>query len=104
VKYIVLQVKTVNDNGEFIRELPFIFPNELVHADVATDLAAAIRSTHIDERRPGAVLTSVVSAGFISSLSIEGGCHGASETLKIASRGKQDDDLIKTLDYMHGII
>jgi hypothetical protein len=106
VKYIIIKATHGYEGGIVLeRELPFIFPDYMVHEDVAKIQMELVRSYHHPEANvKDEIVVSIVAAGFISSLSIEGGCHGYSETLKIASRGKQDDDLIRTLDYLHGIV
>lgn len=93
MKYIVLSAEL--GRGHSI-ELPIIFPDVLVHAQVAEHMLSLVRSTH------GTSKVTVVSAGILSSLEFEGGCHGESTTLNIKSRGKKDDHLIKMHDYGSG--
>lgn len=86
-----------------IREIPFIFPDSLVHAEVAK------RMTHmlLAERPEGyARQVSAVSAGFMSSLNVggKGACYGDSESLKLKSRDDKDSILINTYDYLHGVV
>ena len=95
MKYIVLEV----DNKGIIRELPVIFPDIMVHADMFKYMQHQMTMQHnVDSVR-------CVSAGFISSIAVgaAGGCYGKSESLEITSRGEEDDKLIQMLDYTHGI-
>lgn len=92
-KYIVLRRK-----GETLSyDFPIIFPDKLVHADVAKML---IQMMDWNDRNPGA--TTVVSAGQINLDNLA--CFGESETLEIKSRGDDDTILIKNFPYMHGIV
>ncbi|EAU0298116.1 hypothetical protein A6858_25205 [Salmonella enterica] len=92
MKYIILRL-----NGKIPREVPVIFPDLLVHADVARTMTAMIKedssNTHITDVR-------VVSAGFCNT-AVE--CHGKSDTLDITSRDI-DDAIINTWDYTFGIL
>lgn len=89
MKYIVLEVT----HGGSTRELPVIFPELLVHANVAKALATM---RGLENAKP-------ISAGFLSSMDVSPACHGASESLELKSRGKVDDNLIMMHDYLHGI-
>jgi hypothetical protein len=90
MKYIVLKQ---NFNG-IIREISIIFPNELVHSEVAR---------LFQEHYPEFIGRSeVISAGDINVGDVE--CAGKSTSLKIKSREKNDEDLINTVDYFHGIV
>ena len=85
-KYVMLEI----DNGAFKRRLPIIFPDLLVHADVA----AAVQSLPMmGEAKP-------IAAGSIDLLAAE--CHGKSTTLNV-SAGETDAELINTFPYFHGI-
>jgi hypothetical protein len=86
-KYIMLEIK---EGYRF----PIIFPDKLVHKDVANALKLHCPSND------WAVPT---SAGTIYSLDVKG-VGGSSETLKIESLGKYDEDMINTYNYTHGII
>lgn len=90
------------DELDLIREVPFIFPDSFVHAEIAK------RMTHmlLIERPEGvARQVTTVSGGFISSLNVGGkdACYGESESLKLRSREK-DSVLISAHDYLHGIV
>ena len=79
------------------KEIPIIFPDELVHEDVANSLH------HVLLEHYGQKENSVISAGFIS-VGLILSCHGRSETLGIESRGIVDETLIRQYDYMHGLV
>jgi len=91
MKYIMLRIVTA---GEIIRELPIIFPDALVHADVAEAIT----------KLPGLYTATPVSAGSLSSLELETQCYGDSQTLDLKSRGDLDSGRICMLDYSHGIV
>ena len=77
-----------------VREVPVIFPNSLVHKDMADTL---IRMC------PGFEGGKAVSGGFLSSTGLcQDPVHGESESLKLKSR-PEDTDLILMHDYLHGI-
>lgn len=95
MKYVVIRV--TSRIGE--REIPVIFPNALVHSQMAEATIAAMK---IDDPRSG---YEVVSAGEISSMNINPECHGKSVSLgNIKSREGVDDSLIRRHDYFHGIL
>lgn len=92
MKYIVVSaVEAKKDNPSVIR-YPFIFPNMLVHAHIGQLLCFLVRFLH------PAYEVSCTSAGEISSISIEGECHGESTTLGIES-DPEDTNLIRMNDY-----
>jgi hypothetical protein len=106
MKYIVLRVTdhaTKANEEDLVREIPFIFPDNCVHSEVAKYMTNMLR-----RKRPDGRMRDIepVSAGFMHSLSIgeKGACHGESETLKLKSRGDQDAALISTFDYLHGLV
>ena len=106
MKYIILKVTDFaqgKTDSDLVREIPFIFPDNCVHSEVAKYMSRMLRM-----ERPDGRLRDVepVAAGFIHSLAIgeKGACHGESETLKLKSRGDQDAALISTFDYLHGIV
>ena len=85
-KYVMLEI----DNGAFKRRLPIIFPDILVHADVA----AAVQSLPMmGEAKP-------IAAGSIDLMAAA--CHGRSSTLNV-SAGETDAELINTFPYFHGM-
>lgn len=93
MKYVVLEIK----NGDTKREWPIIFPDMMVHKQVANHMQHLIRYHHN-------MLCDVVAAGSISFFGGEVHCSGESETLNLESRGTEDEKLIKMFDYLHGIV
>lgn len=93
-KYIVFEIETPS---RIKMELPVIFPDKLVHADVAEALHRVLRKTfHHAMSKP-------LSAGAISMVRIPFGTEGESKTLKLKSRTEDDDVLIESFEYSHGI-
>lgn len=84
MKYIVLKVKI---DATLSVELPVVFPNILVHANVAKALQAL----------PELKGASVVGAGEYTHT--EGACSGESTSLGIKSRGDVDELLLTMSDY-----
>jgi hypothetical protein len=72
--------------------LPIIFPNHLVHEDVAIHMKMNLLRNH-------SWPSTVNSAGFINSLGV---CSGKSESLKCDS-SPEDTNIIKTYDYTQGL-
>jgi len=93
MKYIVLKI----NNGETVREWPVIFPDMMVHKQVAEHMQHLVRRHHNTN-------CAVVAAGSFSCFGGEVRCFGESETLSIESRGEEDAKLIKMFDYLHGIV
>lgn len=104
MKYVVLYVLDHDKEHRELsaREIPIIFPNELVHADVYHTVADMLMKQA--EKGTFRAVTSV-SAGDVNSMDLgkKGLCHGQSETLKL-KRGVVDDALIGCYDYLHGIV
>lgn len=74
------------------QELPIIFPNNLVHLEIAKALKDIVGSSKI------------IAAGEFSSMNIDDkGFSGKSDTIGIKSRGKKDGELIKNFDYFSGL-
>lgn len=92
MKYIILRL-----DGKIPREVPVIFPDLLVHADVARTMTAMIKE---DSSNTNITDVRVVSAGFCNT-AVE--CFGKSDTLGITSRDI-DDAIINTWDYTFGIL
>lgn len=84
MKYIMFQA------GDLKYKLPVIFPDTLVHEDVAEALLPLL---------PGGA--KVISAG---ECTVMGQCSGRSETLKVASRGDKDSAVVNTFNYTHGLV
>lgn len=93
MKYIILRL-----NGKIPREVPVIFPDLLVHADVAKAITAMIQADH--DTCFNVTGIHVVSAGFCDT-GVR--CHGKSESLNITSR-EIDDAVINTVDYTFGLL
>lgn len=91
MKYIVIEITT----GSIKQEMPFIFPNHLVHKDVAKNMQSFLNREHQWSD------TRVVSAGEISPFGVE--CYGKSSTLGVESRKYEDSRLIQFHDYGIGI-
>jgi hypothetical protein len=93
MKYIVIRVSM-----EVLKfELPFIFPDKLVHCEVARVMVNLLRDQYpLSPVEP-------VSAGFLSSMDFDCECFGESETLHLKSRGEVDSALIAMYDYGAGL-
>jgi len=93
MKYIVLEIK----NGDTKREWPIIFPDMMVHRQVADIVQNHLAvDCKLNSR--------IIAAGSVSFFGGEVRCDGESETLNIESRGSEDEKLIKMFDYLHGIV
>jgi hypothetical protein len=73
------------------KKIPIIFPDFLVHSDVAK---AMKRLTDLREAE-------IASAGFYDPIS--GDCHGKSETLEVSS-DPEDGNIILRYEYFHGLV
>lgn len=92
-KYIMFE----NTIGDLKLLFPVIFPDKMVHSEVAAVLRHCQPGWH-----KGGVIP--VSAGSIGILEVENSCYGESETLKLKSLGKKDADIINNFNYCHGIV
>lgn len=90
-KYVVFQA---ND-----QKLPIIFPNDLIHKDVADAVHRAIRQ-HVIQAQPDNWISKPVSAGFLSGMVVTG-VHGRSESMDLR-RDEHDRALINTFPYCFG--
>lgn len=99
MKYIVLEVTRKGATGDTVWELPFIFPEMVVHKDIADRLIHMFGMCYDRSAR-------VVSAGFCSSTGVgmELETYGESESLGVKSRPEKDVQLIRSLDYTHGLV
>jgi hypothetical protein len=88
MKYIMLEQII----GDIVRKIPIIFPDILVHDDVARVLIIDLCAKNLD--------TKVVSAGKIVMKCLE--TYDKSTTLKLQAN-KIDKDIINSYDYLHGI-
>lgn len=82
-------LRTVHD--DIVRDVPIIFPNALVHSDVAAVIRDIISLRH----------ATLIAAGEIS-LTVES-THGSSETLGLDAR-RDDAQTITLYDYAHGYV
>jgi hypothetical protein len=88
MKYIVLE-RNMYDTKQ---RVPIIFPDYLVHADIAVAM----------KKVPGMEKAVAASAGTLASFDIDAEPTGKSDTLSLtASDG--DGDLIKMHDYLSGL-
>lgn len=94
MKYVMLEV-TLAGEAALPFKLPAIFPDKLVHKDMAACLKKVAWSTW-----PGCTVN-VVSAGEVQLSDVQ--CFGESETLKVESREDADAHVIETYDYTHGV-
>jgi hypothetical protein len=91
MKYVVLEVDMGTDTK---LEVPFVFPDLLVHKSVAAQM------THLCYRNfPKCHNVRCISAGFVSSIDMQVSCYGKSESLNVISREKEDSALISMCDY-----
>ena len=88
MKYIIF-TKLI---GDLPQEIPILFPNELVHLEVAKALVKVVGTSKI------------VAAGEFNSMQINSeGFHGKSVSIGIKSRGPRDGVMISLVDYLKGI-
>lgn len=92
MKYIVMRVCYGSPESGVHQLVPVIFPNQLVHQDVFNKIKELYEPDGPVE---------IVSAGDIRLEAVE--CCGDSETLDVESRDEEDDTLIGSFDYFHGI-
>lgn len=85
MKYIMFKRQV----GDMTKLIPVIFPNDLVHKDVADALQQGTLKN-----------TTIQSAGFISPLNLKP--EGGSETLNVNSNPATDEMVIKMNDYGGG--
>lgn len=90
MKYVMFFVE-----GELINQaIPVIFPNVLVHEDVAE----AVKTM------PGMQNAKPISAGEVTFNPVDcAHCDGRSDTLDLASRGERDSRIINLNDYGAGL-
>lgn len=84
-----------NTIGDLKLLFPVIFPDKMVHSDVAAVLRRCQPGWHNGSVR-------AISAGIIEHVTVDG-LHGSSETLKLDAR-EEDADIIDAYSYSHGII
>lgn len=92
MKYIVMRVED-EDPKKMSLEVPFAFPTIIVHSCMAAQMAALLHMQY-----PTSAKIYPISAGEFSSLGWNE-CHGESTSLKLKSRGEEDDQLFSMCDY-----
>jgi len=90
-KYIMFE----NRIGDTKILFPVIFPDKMVHSEVA----AVLRHCQPGWHKGG---VKAVSAGMIEHVTVDG-LHGSSETLNLDSK-EEDASIIDAYSYGHGII
>lgn len=94
MKYIVIGAK-VSDQTRV--EIPIVFPNIMVHADMADRVKNILVCEHNFQE------VEVMSAGDVSFSLGQPVCSGKSETLDVSSR-PGDSDLLRMYDYTGGLV
>lgn len=94
MKYIVLECK-VGSESDLEQRVPFIFPNWMVHADVADVLTAILSQKY---KRTDITVSSAGEACTVGGVE----CSGHSETLGVKSKD-EDTALIQMYDYTNGL-
>lgn len=90
-KYVMFEVEMDEHTRKMV---PIIFPDFMIHEDIAKTTVKLLKSTHKMDAK-------VFSAGDIQfEYPI---CSGRSSTLKIDS-DDEDRRIISTYDYFHGIV
>ncbi len=90
MKYIVIEVRFSNDH---CLEVPFIFPEFVVHVDMATSMIS-----YLSKEYENTVVTAI-AGGFVNSMDMTGiRPTGKSTSLKVESRS-EDRQLITMCDY-----
>lgn len=90
MKYIVMEVK-MPKGGTL--EIPFVFPDIIVHA-----MMAQVAKPLCEATWPGCI-TKPIAAGNFCSLDLTCECGDWSETLNLYSRGDTDSQLLRMADY-----
>lgn len=99
MKYIMVQARLCKRNEDDMTVLiPVTFSKMLVHADM---FEAVAHNLMRDEDRDFGDIT-CVGAGFVDSALGGYKCYGESESLKKASRGDLDSDVMNQMRYAHG--
>lgn len=92
MKYVMFKVEAKNMPDRFV---PVVFPEHMVHKDVADRIARAVFDGY------NARVVTPVAAGFVEIN--EAICTGESETLGLQSMLRLDGRVIEQHDYLHGI-
>lgn len=100
LKYIMAALMQPDTDGTLlVRNIPLVFPDLLVHADMAKYLERAL---HRHAREENYTNIKMVSAGFISMTDQGWKCYGKSESLRLASRSI-DAQIISEWDADRGL-
>jgi hypothetical protein len=91
-KYIMIEINVPNSKTKM--QFPIIFPDKLIHAEVAAVMKLV---APLDGNNPH-----IVSAGCIGHIEVDG-LYGESTTLQIKSR-PEDRGVIENYSYAHGIL
>jgi hypothetical protein len=91
MKYVMFRVK----HGAVSRDVPVMFPDILVHQEVARAMMPCMRR-HFDNAN-----ISLVSAGDFDQMDCK--CSGESTSLGLKAR-PEDGNIILTYAYLHGIV
>lgn len=92
-KYIMLEVEMGEHTSKMV---PIIFPDFMIHQDLAKSIQKILKQTHKMESK-------VFSAGDISYVGSDClVCTGRSETLEI-NANTEDTGTIRMYEYFHGI-
>ncbi|MCW6598884.1 hypothetical protein [Yersinia ruckeri] len=92
MKYIFIRIEDPDD-AENVRELPFVFPNEVVHDDMFKVIKAL---PEFDNCK-----VTIASAGIYTPGNQT--CTGISTSLGVSSR-ERDAEKLNMIDYTHGFI
>ena len=93
MKYVI--VEAVKEDSELKCEVPIVFPNFMVHEDMAKALSKVLLDQHGFDSKP-------IAAGEYNIMS--GSCSGRSDTLNLESRGNVDEQVINLNDYGFGFL
>lgn len=91
MKYIMAEIAV----GEAKKKVPLVFPNFLVHSEMANLFKQALI-------RHGAREVQFVSAGELTMFGAGVECSGFSETMGLMAV-KEDAKVIEMYDYLHGV-
>lgn len=90
MKYVMFSIQVADTT----KMVPVIFPDFMVHKDIAKAIKTVLVNVHKFTPR-------IESAGDISLGVCE--CSGKSETLKVGS-SRADNHIVNHYDYLHGLV
>lgn len=94
MKYVVARVYK---NRKLFLDVPFVFPELVVHSVAFEGFRSALLAQYPVK---DGYTVKPLSAGFVNSMDlIDIRCTGNSTTLEVASRGVEDDNLLRMADY-----